>query len=543
MVYTYYLIKENNMVRRTTLVAASLLFVAACLSGAPQQNAGSQGPGREVKAERDLSAVLQEVNQREDQRGWELGMYEDIEVMRRILADKLGSLSRASFAGNAEAGLLPGAGVAVADFDEDGKVDLIIANGLGNQQLYKNKGDGTFEAAAGLILAPQGKIHHPTTEAVEGVYLKGQGVVYSVSLPVTARMLSKNPTGAARKPISQWERVRKELRGEKLEANDRPAEPRQDSVVDALWKLLAENGQHFSRLPANEQLTVALTLRMGEDCTRCHMDPHAGGGAVGGGGPGGMMMGSGMDKMGGSMGNMMNMMMGGGAKGMAGPGGAKGMGIMMGGAGKGLGGSDKATDREAAAKALGHLGWSAKDQEPTDSEAQNQALLGDLHMKQGRYKDAATAYKKALELDRQAEKNHKTGASQTVRQQLTAVDLYNKLAQAQFAAGEGDSALQALQQLAEHARQGETVARKAWEQQLTPDPLQPQATGAGAAPNIALPAKLIVSAPKRLLDQAGAGTISLEEFKKRASIQYLTFPNLKLGAAGSGGKSNPEQKP
>jgi tetratricopeptide (TPR) repeat protein len=527
------------MVRRTTLVAAILLFVAACLSGAQQQNPTSQGSDREV-----LSAVLQEVNQREDQRGWELGMYEDIEIMRRILADKLGSLSRASFAGKAEGGLLPGVGVAVADFDEEGKLDLIIANGLGNQQLYKNKGDGTFEAAGDLTLATQGKIHgHPTTEAVEGVYLKGHGVVYSVSLPVTARMLNKNPTGAARKPISQWERVRKELRGEKLEANDRPAEPRQDSVVDALLKLLAENGQHFSRLPANEQLTVALTLRMGEDCTRCHMDPHAGGAGVGGGAGG---MGPGMGKMGGSMGNMMNMMMAGGPKGMAGPGRQKGMAMMMGGAaGKPQGVSDKASVREAAVKALGQLdwNWSVKDQEPTDSEAQNQTLLGDLHMKQGRYKDAATAYKKALELDRQAEKNRKTGASQTVRQQLTAVDLYNKLAQAQFAAGEGDSALQALQQLAEHARRGETVARKAWEQQLTPDPLQPQATGAGAAPAIALPAKLIVSAPKRLLDQAGAGAISLEEFKKRASIQYLTFPNPKLGAAGSGGKSNPEQKP
>jgi hypothetical protein len=39
----------------------------------------------------------------------------------------------------------------------------------------------------------------------------------------------------------------------------------------------------------------------------------------------------------------------------------------------------------------------------------------------------------------------------------------------------------------------------------------------------ALPAKLIISAPKKLLDQAGGGKLSFEEFKKAATVEYLTF--------------------
>jgi hypothetical protein len=44
-----------------------------------------------------------------------------------------------------------------------------------------------------------------------------------------------------------------------------------------------------------------------------------------------------------------------------------------------------------------------------------------------------------------------------------------------------------------------------------------------AQPQAALPGKMIVSATKRLLDQVGSGKLSFEDFKKQASVQYLTF--------------------
>jgi hypothetical protein len=48
-----------------------------------------------------------------------------------------------------------GSGVAVGDFDGDGRDDIYFANELGRNALYRNKGDGTFEdvaAAAGVAL-------------------------------------------------------------------------------------------------------------------------------------------------------------------------------------------------------------------------------------------------------------------------------------------------------------------------------------------------------------------------------------------------------
>jgi hypothetical protein len=39
-----------------------------------------------------------------------------------------------------------------------------------------------------------------------------------------------------------------------------------------------------------------------------------------------------------------------------------------------------------------------------------------------------------------------------------------------------------------------------------------------------LPAKVCVSAPKRLLNQMRAGKISFEQFQKAATVEYQTFP-------------------
>ena len=45
-----------------------------------------------------------------------------------------------------------GGGVAAADFDDDGDIDLFVPNGLGvPDQLYRNTGDGRFEEIAAAV--------------------------------------------------------------------------------------------------------------------------------------------------------------------------------------------------------------------------------------------------------------------------------------------------------------------------------------------------------------------------------------------------------
>jgi len=42
-------------------------------------------------------------------------------------------------------------------------------------------------------------------------------------------------------------------------------------------------------------------------------------------------------------------------------------------------------------------------------------------------------------------------------------------------------------------------------------------------PPPSLPSKLIISAPKRLLDQVGAGKIPYADFRRQATIDYFGF--------------------
>ena len=39
-----------------------------------------------------------------------------------------------------------------------------------------------------------------------------------------------------------------------------------------------------------------------------------------------------------------------------------------------------------------------------------------------------------------------------------------------------------------------------------------------------MPARLIVSAPKKLLDKAAESKMSLADFRKAATVEYLRFP-------------------
>jgi hypothetical protein len=142
--------------------------------------------------------------------------------------------------------------------------------------------------------------------------------------------------------------------------------------------------------------------------------------------------------------------------------------------------------------------------------ARDHELLGDLHLKQGQNQQALEAFSKALTaLDAEWKKmDLSSGEDQAVAQmQQRLAELYTKQAQAQLAAGRSDEARQLLDKAkAAKEQAGKTAAEK-----------PPVTAKPGGGP--ALPARLTVSAPKRLLDQVGTGKISFEEFRKEAKVE------------------------
>jgi hypothetical protein len=390
-------------------------------------------------------------------------MYEDIEVMRQLLVRKLHvavagqcnvchvSVTRGGFpdiyvtgASGAGASMgsdvgVGGPGAAVVDFDGDGTLDLFVMNHHGS------------------LLAPA---------TVEGTYLKGYGVVFNVTLPPSARDdLDFALPAQSPKTVSEWEQARRELRGEKGDAG--PA--KKPTVPDVLTKVLADNGKHFGQLPENEKLTVIVTFR-GDP-------PYAGKGAMSGGAPTGS-------------GGMMASMGGGGP--MAGSGSPRGGGMPAPGTTGGpssLGPGMPGGSRPGIGAAPGDF---ASERLTQDRELE---LLGDLHVKRGNQKEAASAYERAKKETRDANRLR---------------ELAKKLAEVYLALGNIDAARKALEMPA---------AQNA--------PATPQAPH--AAPAIRLPGKLILTAPKNLLDEVGAGRVSYADFQKRVTLDIYPFDITPLG--------------
>jgi hypothetical protein len=303
----------------------------------------------------------------------------------------------------------------------------------------------------------------------EGTYLKGYGVVYTVTLPFAPGPLLPAPAGPKAKPPSEWERTRKELHGEKAEPGKAPATS-PTSLADVLLKLLAENGSYFSQLAEDERLTVVVTLPPSEACARCH-----GGGTV------------------------------------------KLTGIPSEGFRNVLRGREvpvfpmgKADNEKADAKDAAIV----QQVQARMQDAQKQVLLGDLHAKQGRPQSAAETYQVALKAyaelltwKRRAELDVHGKPMPDPQLDLAIVDVLTKLAQAELALGHKEKALEALDRARRHAQAlGEEAA-----------PAKP----ASGKAEIPLPGKLTVSAPKKLLDQMGNGKVSFEQFCKDATVEYL----------------------
>ncbi len=303
---------------------------------------------------------------------------------------------------------------------------------------------------------------HHLSPGAEGVYLKGHGVVYSVTLPAPMQDPVKESARPPARSRTRWEQVRGELRGEKAEpdAKDRAAE--RPSLAEAVLRVLAENGHNFAHLADDEKITVAVTFRGELNCTLCHD--------------------TGWSRSSRTSGPR-----------------SSSVPSTSGTSGPSAGTTNLTKDAEQAYKTQ-------------LVEAQNALLLGDLQAKQNNPKAAAAEYQKAINTFHKAQESRKQtapGGGRDAATLLLAVEMYTKLAKAHDGAGQIEQAMRALGVVEDYVRE------------------MKQAGGAPAprkAAGVPLPGKLVVSATKKLLDQAGAGKISFEEFRKAASVEYQAPP-------------------
>ncbi len=131
-------------------------------------------------------------------------------------------------------------------------------------------------------------------------------------------------------------------------------------------------------------------------------------------------------------------------------------------------------------------------------------------MKQGKTEDAIKAYQKALnQLEQMLP--HKAGSVLTrddVPVLITGEQLCIKLAAALHETGQQDAATSELKQALELDQRVK---------QLTGAPVTANPTPA-ASP---LPAKLVVTVSKKLLDDVGSGRMTFEAFCKAAMVEYV----------------------
>jgi hypothetical protein len=266
----------------------------------------------------------------------------------------------------------------------------------------------------------------------EGVYLNGQGVIYTVTLQGPVIDSGAATAKAAPKIPDEWEQQRQQLRGSKAEVKEPTETAKEPPLREVLLKLLARYGHKFSHLGSRETVTVVLTFREPSTVSESGLTP---------------------------------------------------------------------------AGALNpDLGTKPSTPTAQSSTSRDYELLADLHLKQNRAQEAIEAYKNAIA---------KHGGA---KDDAKARELYLKMGHAELAA--------AMQ--AQGGNRDERILnaikflRRVTEQ---------TAKAAPAGPATHLPARLIVSAPKSLLDQVAAGKITFEEFRSRANVEFVPSVTLQKGPA------------
>ncbi len=383
-------------------------------------------------------------------------MWEDVEIFRRILDRAIqgwagkgqSSVATSLLEISNQKGLDVGGKYAAAL--QPGEVASLLSNSTGHQNLHN-------------------------LCATEGNYLKGYGVVFTATLPWDSRNPVTESPKSAPKPLSEWDRVRNELRGVKVEADAGKTRP-STSLADVVLIALADNGRHFSQLGENERVTVAITLRPAPapmasipylnslfEVTNSNLfevtNPNSAAASFNG--------------------NPFNP------------------------ATVNVGNNFRAPLIQSQPNQPG---------EAQRVEAANFVHLGDQRLKLGRYQEAADAYQKAVAAYQKImEQKKKPGTlhRDLVDDLAALANARTKLAQAYYSMGNHHEATRLLQMV---AKDYEAFTKNS----------SPQAPATPARK--AQVGKLIISAPKRLLDQVGTGKISREEFKKQVTLDFWDAP-------------------
>jgi hypothetical protein len=416
--------------KRELFMPAALLTLAAFTWSAPAQSQPPPGPalpgvtqgpqaGQDVKAAPSPSADMQE----------------DIEILRRLLDNAFAE----TYGFNPRRPIQP----------------LAVFRGTLTGS-YKLEDGQSFRNIASEV-----------TPHTEGVYLKDYGVVYTATLPPTGfdLMPGSQPADADKAPPDDWERIRKQIRGDKPDPENRiVAGHRPLSAV--ILRVLADNGKHFGRLADGERITVAVTFRGAANCGNCHQNPWKG------------------DPILGDDPNVQST----------------------------TSSSDTRPSQRLPKTAYYRSVLEADSPAETPAwltDVRNSILLGDLHMKQGKPHQAIEAYQIALGKMGNALSPSSSKGDQLAGL-LVGVDACNKLADAYVRIGDSDS------QAAEVLKKASELAKKA--EELTGGAVPANQPSARAA----LPAKLIVTATKKQLDDVGSGKLTFEAFCKAAPVEYVT---------------------
>jgi hypothetical protein len=330
--------------------------------------------------------------------------------------------------------------------------------------------DGVEYKNVAVDVAPQGDPHAGAGPHTEGVYLKDYGIVYTATLPLPPFSVVGG-TGAApgNKPApDDWDRIRKEIHGETPDQAVNPV-PGHTPLSQVILKVLADNGRHFTGLQDGEKITVAVTFRGAATCANCHANPWGNGPLA-----------------------------------------------TFGAATRGVAPTDQPPQGASnPSPDGGFLGSPGAPQYVLD--ARNDILLGDLHMKQGKGRDAIDAYQKAAQHLSQVLRHREVTdpglTTKDVPALLTAVDLGNKLAAAYVQAGDADAAGKALKATADFAKQAEKLTGVAVPVGTSPQPAAQ-----------ALPSKLVVTVSKKQLDDVASGKLTFDAFCKAATVEYITPP-------------------
>jgi hypothetical protein len=321
--------------------------------------------------------------------------------------------------------------------------------------------------------------------------------VISAELPGKYKASDKLPHAEAKK-WSDWEREKRAMNGEKLDQAAEIKSRRGPDLLETVLRSLAENGHHLRGLKEGQEVTLALTFRSGasQQCVSCHTVSSTPSNGV-------------VVNANASLSSVTNPWQQPDA-----PANNVTSWIPQSSSNNN---SIAANGQPSFAAYSTSLGVAAN---AGDGPA-NQVLLGDLHLKQGRFDEALATYRKAAEelspRLRSYESVHAAGLDDNqIRLIMEMIDLQNRMIQCHLALKQGEKVTQGVQKL------------KKWTDmlgglELTANQAKKQSKSAPPIKDGALPTKVIITASKQLLDQAGSGQIGFDEFAKKVVVEVLNF--------------------